>query len=181
VMVFLLAFFLDFFELAFIVVPLLGPPAEKLGIDLIWFGVILGVNMQTSFMHPPFGFALFYLRSVAPKVPYLDKITGERMQPVTTGQIYWGAVPFVVIQCIMVALVIIFPQMVMHYKGQQVKIDPKAIEQQLKNLTIPGLDAPGGGGGGLPGLAPPGGGGGGLPGLTPPPGPPPGLEPPKPQ
>jgi len=68
VMVFLLAFFLDFFELAFIVVPLLGPPAEKLGIDLIWFGVILGVNMQTSFMHPPFGFALFYLRSVAPEV-----------------------------------------------------------------------------------------------------------------
>ncbi len=69
VMVFLLAFFLDFFELAFIVVPLLGPPAEKLGIDLIWFGVILGVNMQTSFMHPPFGFALFYLRSVAPSCP----------------------------------------------------------------------------------------------------------------
>ncbi len=178
VMVFLLAFFLDFFELAFIVVPLLGPAAEKLGIDLIWFGVILGVNMQTSFMHPPFGFALFYLRSVAPKVPYLDKITNKEMAPVTTGQIYWGAVPFVVIQCIMVALVIIFPQMVLHYKGQQTKVDPKVIEQQLKNLTIPGLDSPGG----LPGLAPPGGGGGGgLPGLTPPPGPPPGLEPPKPQ
>jgi len=177
VMVFLLAFFLDFFELAFIVVPLLGPAAEKLGIDLIWFGVILGVNMQTSFMHPPFGFALFYLRSVAPKVPYLDKITNQEMQPVTTGQIYWGAVPFVVIQCIMVALVIIFPQMVLHYKGQQTKVDPKVIEQQLKNLTIPGLDSPGG----LPGLSPPGGGGGGLPGLTPPPGPPPGLEPPKPQ
>jgi TRAP-type mannitol/chloroaromatic compound transport system permease large subunit len=177
VMVFLLAFFLDFFELAFIVVPLLGPAAEKLGIDLIWFGVILGVNMQTSFMHPPFGFALFYLRSVAPKVRYEDKVTGLSMEPVTTAQIYWGAVPFVVIQCIMVALVIIFPQMVMHYKGQQVQADPKAIEQQLRNLTIPGLDAPGGG---LPGLTPPGG-GGGLPGLTPPPGPPPGLEPPKPQ
>ena len=68
--VFVLAFFLDFFELAFIVIPLLGPAAEKLGIDLIWFGVILGVNMQTSFMHPPFGFALFYLRSVAPREPY---------------------------------------------------------------------------------------------------------------
>ena len=67
--VFILAFFLDFFELAFIIIPLLGPAAEKLGIDLIWFGVILGVNMQTSFMHPPFGFALFYLRSVAPKEP----------------------------------------------------------------------------------------------------------------
>ena len=96
ILVFVLAFFLDFFELAFIIVPLLGPAAERLGIDLIWFGVILGVNMQTSFMHPPFGFALFYLRSVAPKVPYLDKITGGRMEPVTTGQIYWGAVPFVV-------------------------------------------------------------------------------------
>ena len=66
-LVFVLAFFLDFFELAFIIIPLLGPAAEKLGIDLIWFGVILAVNMQTSFMHPPFGFALFYLRSVAPK------------------------------------------------------------------------------------------------------------------
>ena len=96
--VFVLAFFLDFFELAFIVIPLLGPAAEKLGIDLIWFGVILGVNMQTSFMHPPFGFALFYLRSVAPKESYIDRVTGKRMEPVTTGQIYWGAVPFVVIQ-----------------------------------------------------------------------------------
>ncbi len=72
--VFVLAFFLDFFELAFIVIPLLGPAAEKLGIDLIWFGVILGVNMQTSFMHPPFGFALFYLRSVAPKDSYIDRV-----------------------------------------------------------------------------------------------------------
>ncbi|HEX6011078.1 MAG TPA: TRAP transporter large permease subunit, partial [Geminicoccaceae bacterium] len=89
VLVFLLAFFLDFFELAFIIVPLLGPAAERLGIDLIWFGVILGVNMQTSFMHPPFGFALFYLRSVAPRTSYTDRLTGRRMEPVTTGQIYW--------------------------------------------------------------------------------------------
>jgi hypothetical protein len=114
-------------------------------------------------------------------VRYEDKVTGLTMEPVTTAQIYWGAVPFVVIQCIMVALVIIFPQMVMHYKGQQVQADPKAIEQQLRNLSIPGLDAPAGGGlPGLPGLTPPGG-GGGLPGLTPPPGPPPGLAPPRPQ
>ena len=62
-LIFFLAFFLDFFELAFIVIPLIGPAAEKIGIDLIWLGVMLGVNMQTSFMHPPFGFALFYLRS----------------------------------------------------------------------------------------------------------------------
>ena len=149
VMVFLLAFFLDFFELAFIIVPLLGPAAEKLGIDLIWFGVILGVNMQTSFMHPPFGFALFYLRSVAPKDRYRDKVTGTMMEPVTTGQIYWGAVPFVVIQCIMVALVISVPQMVMHYKASAVQLDQKAIDKQFDSIQIPGFGAPGGG---LPGL-----------------------------
>jgi tripartite ATP-independent transporter DctM subunit len=112
ILVFVLAFFLDFFELAFIIVPLLGPVADKLGIDLIWFGVLLGVNMQTSFMHPPFGFALFFLRSVAPKTDYLDKITGQKIARITTGQIYWGAVPFVVIQIIMVGLVIGFPQLV---------------------------------------------------------------------
>ncbi|HTY67652.1 MAG TPA: TRAP transporter large permease subunit [Alphaproteobacteria bacterium] len=111
---FVLAFFLDFFELAFIVIPLLGPVAEKLGINLIWFGVLLGVNMQTSFMHPPFGFALFYLRSVAPDREFIDKITGKLTKGVTTAQIYWGAIPFVVIQLIMVALVILFPQMVLH-------------------------------------------------------------------
>jgi TRAP-type mannitol/chloroaromatic compound transport system permease large subunit len=94
-----LAFFLDFFELAFILVPLVGPVADKLGIDLIWFGVLLSVNMQTSFMHPPFGFALFYLRSVAPK-------------EVKTSDIYWGAVPFVGIQVLMVSLIIAFPALI---------------------------------------------------------------------
>ena len=98
-LIFVLAFFLDFFELTFIVVPLLAPVAAALGIDLIWFGVLLAINMQTSFMHPPFGFALFYLRSVAPA-------------SVLTRDIYWGAVPFVVIQIIMVGLVIAFPEMV---------------------------------------------------------------------
>ena len=112
VLIFLLAFFLDFFELAFIVIPLLGPVAEKLGIDLIWFGVLLGVNMQTSFMHPPFGFALFYLRSVAPAKDFIDKISGKLTPKVTTGQIYWGAVPFVLIQLIMVSLIIAFPGLV---------------------------------------------------------------------
>jgi tripartite ATP-independent transporter DctM subunit len=140
VFVFVLAFFLDFFEIAFIVIPLLGPAAERLGIDLIWFGVMLGVNMQTSFMHPPFGFALFYLRSVAPREPYLDRVTGKRMEPITTGQIYWGAVPFVVIQCIMVALVIAFPQMVMHYKGTATTIDPKDIKIEIQTPDLPPLD-----------------------------------------
>ena len=137
--VFVLAFFLDFFELAFIVIPLLGPAAEKLGIDLIWFGVILGVNMQTSFMHPPFGFALFYLRSVAPKESYLDRVTGKRMDPVTTGQIYWGAVPFVVIQVIMVGLVILFPAMVMHYKGAASTIDPNKVKIEIPQIDLPPL------------------------------------------
>ena len=143
ILVFLLAFFLDFFELAFIIVPLLVAPAQALGIDLIWFGVILAVNMQTSFMHPPFGFALFFLRSVAPKSPYTDKVSGERIDGITTGQIYWGAVPFVVIQMAMIAVTIAFPGMVMHYKGTVV--DPSTVE-----ITIPALTplAPGG----LPGV-----------------------------
>ncbi len=135
VLVFLLAFFLDFFELAFIIVPLLIAPAVALDIDLIWFGIILAVNMQTSFMHPPFGFALFYLRSVAPRGPYDDKVTGERMQGVSTGQIYWGAVPFVVIQVVMIGVTIAFPQMVMHYKGPAV--DPSTVK-----IDLPGLSAP---------------------------------------
>jgi tripartite ATP-independent transporter DctM subunit len=135
--VFVLAFFLDFFELAFIVIPLLGPAAEHLGIDLIWFGVILGVNMQTSFMHPPFGFALFYLRSVAPREPYLDRVTGKRTDGITTGQIYWGAVPFVVIQVIMVLLVILFPAMVMHYKGAASTIDPNKVKIEIPQVDLP--------------------------------------------
>jgi TRAP-type mannitol/chloroaromatic compound transport system permease large subunit len=151
VLVFFLAFFLDFFELAFIIVPLLAPAADKLGIDLIWFGVLLGINMQTSFMHPPFGFALFYLRSVAARVPYLDKITGQKIAPVSTGQIYWGAVPFVCIQILMVALTIAFPQMVMHYKGPTV--DPADIKIELPPLG--GSNQPGLPGLGLPPLGAP--------------------------
>jgi len=146
ILVFLLAFFLDFFELAFIIVPLLGPVAEKLGIDLIWFGVLLAVNMQTSFMHPPFGFALFYLRSVAPSLPWKDSHSGRTLAPVTTGQIYWGAIPFVVIQCIMVALIIAFPQLVSYDKpvaeGSGPQID---IQQMLKDDSQQGV----------PGTAPP--------------------------
>ncbi|OYU40883.1 MAG: C4-dicarboxylate ABC transporter [Pseudorhodobacter sp. PARRP1] len=154
ILVFLLAFFLDFFELAFILVPLLAPVADKMGIDLIWFGVILGVNMQTSFMHPPFGFSLFYLRSVAPKSPYTDKVTGLTMAPVKTSQIYWGAVPFVVIQVVMIGLVIAFPQMVMHYKGAVV--DTSHVTFTAPNSGLGGLGGLGGLDGGL---------GGGLGGL----------------
>lgn len=127
-MAFVLAFFLDFFELAFIIVPLLGPVAEKLGIDLIWFGVLLGVNMQTSFMHPPFGFALFYLRSVAPSREQIDRVTGKLMAPVTTAQIYWGVIPFVLIQLVMVGLVIAFPQLVLAGLDRGPKTDPSKIQ-----------------------------------------------------
>jgi TRAP-type mannitol/chloroaromatic compound transport system permease large subunit len=138
--VFVLAFFLDYFELAFIVIPLLGPAAEHLGIDLIWFGVILGVNMQTSFMHPPFGFALFYLRSVAPRENFLDRVTGKLTPGVTTGQIYWGAVPFVVIQLIMVISVIMFPGMVTHYKKGLSTVDPNKVQIEIPQIDLPPLD-----------------------------------------
>ena len=130
-LIFVLAFFLDYFELAFIVIPLMGPAADKLGIDLVWFGVMLSANMQTSFMHPPFGFALFFLRSVAPKEDYVDRITGKIMAKVTTGQIYWGAIPFVVIQLIMVALIIAFPGMVMHYKSGAPVVDPSKVQIEV--------------------------------------------------
>jgi TRAP-type mannitol/chloroaromatic compound transport system permease large subunit len=115
-LVFVLAFFLDYFELAFIIVPLLAPVADKLGIDLIWFGVLLAVNMQTSFLHPPFGFALFFLRSVA-------------SEKVKTASIYWGAVPFVIIQLVMVGLIIAFPGLVSHGDA-----GAKPAEQQELNL-----------------------------------------------
>ncbi len=117
-----LAFFLDFFELAFILVPLVGPVADKMGIDLIWFGVLLSVNMQTSFMHPPFGFALFFLRSVAPK-------------EVKTSEIYWGAVPFVGLQLLMVAMIIAFPSII----SVGNKTDMK--EQIELNIQMPSGDS----------------------------------------
>jgi hypothetical protein len=132
VLIFLLAFFLDFFELSFIVVPLLGPVAESLGIDLIWFGILLAVNMQTSFMHPPFGFALFYLRSVAPA-------------SVKTTDIYWGAIPFVCIQIVMVGILIAFPQLVTFGLDKEVKVDLDSVE-----IEMPSSSYGGGGGYGAP-------------------------------
>ena len=129
VLIFVLAFFLDFFELSFIVVPLIGPVAIKLGIDPVWFGVLLAVNMQTSFMHPPFGFALFYLRSVAPTDDYKDRVTGKTIGRITTEQIYWGAIPFVVIQIVMVSLIIAFPGIVTRDTG-------KAAEGNMEQLQL---------------------------------------------
>ena len=142
ILIFLLAFFLDFFELSFIVVPMLAPVADKLGIDLVWFGVLLAVNMQTSFMHPPFGFALFYLRSVAPNKAYTDRVTKQEIAPVTTGQIYWGAVPFVVIQIIMVGLIIAFPDIVSREKQVKYDLDKVKIEMPVEE-PLPGAIQPG--------------------------------------
>jgi TRAP-type mannitol/chloroaromatic compound transport system permease large subunit len=136
-LMFFLAFFLDFFELAFIAVPLLVLPAQALGIDLVWLGVLLGVNMQTSFMHPPFGFALFYLRSVAPARAYTDTVTGRTMEPVTSSQIYWGAVPYVIIQLIMVGLIIAFPGLVLPDK----KVEPAGAPAEI-NIQVPDIEVP---------------------------------------
>ncbi|MDR3064238.1 MAG: TRAP transporter large permease subunit [Comamonas sp.] len=133
IMIFFLAFFLDYFELSFIVVPLLGPVAEKMGIDLIWFGVLLAVNMQTSFMHPPFGFALFFLRSVAPDKQYVDKVTHKVIDPVTTMQIYKGAVPFVLIQLVMVGVLIAFPGIVTGALDKPVVVDMNKVGDEMLN------------------------------------------------
>jgi tripartite ATP-independent transporter DctM subunit len=115
IFVFFLAFFLDFFEIAFIIIPLLAPVAAKLGIDLIWFGVLLCVNMQTSFMHPPFGFALFYLRGIAPP-------------EVKSSDIYWGAIPWVLLQLILVVIVIFWPESVTYWLDKTVDVDLSTVQ-----------------------------------------------------
>jgi TRAP-type mannitol/chloroaromatic compound transport system permease large subunit len=128
ILVFVLGMFIDFFEIAFIVIPLLAPVADKLGIDLIWFGVLIAMNLQTSFLTPPFGFALFYLRSVAPRRAYADPVTGKIIAPVTTAQIYRGALLFIVIQVAMVGLLIAFPQLVTGGLDKQANVDLDAIQ-----------------------------------------------------
>jgi TRAP-type mannitol/chloroaromatic compound transport system permease large subunit len=129
ILVFVLGCFLDFFEIAFIVIPLLAPVADKLGIDLIWFGVIVAMNLQTSFLTPPFGFALFYLRSVAAKQDYKDRVTGATIPAVTTLQIYKGSVAFIILQIIMVAVVIWKPGLVIDSTdGKTKKIDASSVE-----------------------------------------------------
>src|SRR5215210_4144577 len=129
VFVFFLAFFLDFFEIAFIVVPLLAPAAAKLGIDLIWFGVLLCVNMQTSFKHPPFGFALFYLRGIAPKA-------------VRSSDIYRGAIPWVGLQLVLVAIVIFWPESVTYWLDKGTGVDPSTVRIEVPLPDMPEDDAP---------------------------------------
>jgi len=127
-LVFVLGMFIDFFEIAFIVVPLLAPVAEKLDINLIWFGVLIAMNLQTSFLTPPFGFALFYLRSVATPTPYKDVVTGKQIEPLTTPQIYKGALAFIVLQLIMVAVLILNPELVTGSLDKKIEVDINTIE-----------------------------------------------------
>ncbi|QHE75647.1 TRAP transporter large permease [Hydrogenophaga sp. PBL-H3] len=133
-LVFVLGMFIDFFEIAFIVIPLLAPVADKLGIDLIWFGVILAMNLQTSFLTPPFGFALFYLRSVAARSDYTDHVTQQRIPAVTTAQIYKGSIAFIVLQLIMVVVVIAYPTLVTGSLGAKVVVDDAAVTDMLRNM-----------------------------------------------
>ena len=144
VLVFILGCFIDFFEIAFIVIPILVPVAEKIlpamlpGVPLdavmIWFGVIIAMNLQTSFLTPPFGFALFYLRSVAAKIDYKDRITGAMIPAVTTAQIYKGSIAFIILQLVMVAAIIAFPALVTGgiEKGETVNAD-KVFEQMQES------------------------------------------------
>ncbi|WP_119299599.1 TRAP transporter large permease [Dongia deserti] len=140
ILVFVLGCFIDFFEIAFIVIPLLAPVADKFGIDLVWFGVILAVNMQTSFLTPPFGFALFYMRSVAPSGPWFDKISKRTIAGVATTQIYRGAIAFIVIQAIMIAIVLLFPRLSIPEAGPA--IDPSTIEIELPPIGGEGEGQP---------------------------------------
>jgi hypothetical protein len=130
--VFCLGFFIDFFEIAFILVPLLAPVADKLGIDLVWFGILLAMNLQTSFLTPPFGFALFYLRSVAPGQAFVDRVTHRRVEGVKTLDIYRGAIPFVLIQLSMVAIIIAFPGIVTMGLDKAKEVDLDSIQIQIE-------------------------------------------------
>lgn len=131
IFIFFLAFFLDFFEIAFIVVPMLAPVAQSLGIDLVWFGVLLCINMQTSFMHPPFGFALFYLRSIASR-------------EVKTMDIYLGAIPWLVMQLLLVAIVIFWPGLVTGMMDKGPEVDLNSIKIDLPDGNLGDLGQPGG-------------------------------------
>lgn len=134
-LVFVLGMFLDFFEIAFIVIPMLAPVAEKMGIDLIWFGIIIALNLQTSFLTPPFGFALFFLRSVAAKKDYDDRVTGKRIPAVTTEQIYKGSIAFILLQVLVVALVVAFPGLTSPGAEDKVMLDEAEVMKVFENQS----------------------------------------------
>ena len=137
IFIFFLAFFLDFFEIAFIILPMLGPVADKMGIDMIWFGVLLCVNMQTSFMHPPFGFALFYLRGIADTLFKEGRIE----KPVLSSDIYLGAIPWVILQLILVVIVIFVPETVTMFLDKEEKVDlDKVVIEMPSEQEVPVID-----------------------------------------
>ncbi|WP_206455615.1 TRAP transporter large permease [Aurantimonas marina] len=171
ILIFILGCFLDFFEIAFILIPLLAPVAETLGIDLIWFGVLIGINLQTSFLTPPFGFSLFYLRSIAPSGAWFDKVSGRTIDGVSTPAIYKGALPFILINALMIVIVMAFPGLVTRYKGDvRPPMDPAEFRLQIPTfggeggMSLPPLGGTSGAGQtndpfglpplGLPGTAP---------------------------
>ncbi len=141
-LIFILGMFIDFFEIAFIVVPLLAPVAEKMGIDMIWFGVIIAMNLQTSFLTPPFGFALFYLRSVAPRKDYKDRVTGQTIAGIKTTEIYKGSIAFIFIQIVMVAIIMLNPGLVTGNIDKAPTMSEDDIMQRLNDMGMGG-DEPG--------------------------------------
>ena len=153
ILIFILGCFIDFFEIAFIVIPILAPVAEKVLPELfpagtstdaimIWFGVVIAMNLQTSFLTPPFGFALFYLRSVAAKKDYKDRVTGQTIPAVTTAQIYKGSIAFIILQLIMVAVVIGYPKLVIDGIDQGVTLDVDKALESLMQQTPASLNLP---------------------------------------
>jgi TRAP-type mannitol/chloroaromatic compound transport system permease large subunit len=147
ILVFILGCFIDFFEIAFIVIPLLAPVAEKIlpglvpGMTtdqaMIWFGVIIAMNLQTSFLTPPFGFALFYLRSVAAKFDYKDRITGKLIPSVKITEIYKGSIAFIVLQLVMVTALMVFPVLV---TGGIEKVETLSADQIMQQLDMPNTE-----------------------------------------
>ena len=148
ILVFVLGMFIDFFEIAFIVIPLLAPVAEKIlpglvpgmtpDAAMIWFGVIIAMNLQTSFLTPPFGFALFYLRSVARKRDYKDRVTGKNIPAVATSEIYKGSIAFIVLQLVMVAAIMLVPSLV---TGSIVKEKGLSDAEVMQQLEMPQADS----------------------------------------
>ncbi len=133
-LIFVLGFVLDFYEIAFILLPLLIIPAQALGIDLVWFGILIGINLQTSFMSPPFGFSLFFLKSVAPAKPYIDKVTGAAIQAISTATIYRGVIPFIAIHLLLLVLVARFPEIITVFEREAVQLDEGTVDDMLNSL-----------------------------------------------
>ena len=142
-LIFILGCFLDFFEIAFILLPLLLPVLKEMDINLIWFGVMVALILQTSFLTPPFGFALFYLRSVAPGSDYTDKVTGQRIKAMKTGDIYKGSIAFVILQLVMVVAVMWQPQIILYGLGEQKVLDVESVNLNIEPMEFDDEEEPG--------------------------------------